>query len=138
MIMAEEDDAAADDEVDDPTEDDVTCLEEDGPIASVFGGLLGGTRPAAALLLLLLPLLFFAEPLFFDDLEFELPNDATELLDDIRIMPGIFNYYGLGCLCAVLWPVLSGLMPSLRSVTKYARSAWKVAKKKLFFGTIYL
>ena len=138
MIMAEEDDAAADDEVDDPTEDDVTCLEEDGPIASVFGGLLGGTRPAAALLLLLLPLLFFAEPLFFDDLEFELPNDATELLDDIRIMPGIFNYSGLGCLCAVLWPVLLGLMPSLRSVTKYARSAWKVAKKKLFFGTIYL
>ena len=139
MIMAEEDDAAADDEVDDPTEDDVTCLEEGGPIASVFGGLLGGTRPAAALLLLLLlPLLFFAEPLFFDDLEFELPNDATELLDDIRIMPGIFNYSGLGCLCAVLWPVLLGLMPSLRSVTKYARSAWKVAKKKLFFGTIYL
>lgn len=101
MIMAEEDDAAAD-EVDDPTEDDVTCLEEDGPIDSVFGGLLGGTRPAAALLLLL-PLLFFAEPLFFDDREFELPNDATELLDDIRIMPGIFLYYycGLGCLCAL-------------------------------------
>ena len=93
MIMAEEDDAADDPEADDPAEDDATCLEDGGPIASVFGGLLGGTRPAAALLLLLLLLLFFAEPLFFDDLEFELPNDATELLDDIRIMPGILIIY---------------------------------------------
>ena len=118
MIMAaEEDDDAAEaaDEVDEPSEDTVTCLEEvgrggDGPIASVLGG-----RPAAMavlpLPLLLLLLLFFAEPLFFDDRDAELPNDATELLDDIRIMPGILDCYELVPLCFGC-RVLSGFMPS--------------------------